>query len=48
MVSLKVQIPTKLSKDDEEALREVASRRGEDVAEPGQGGLLGKLRSAFQ
>jgi hypothetical protein len=29
-------------------LREMATRRGEDVAEAGQGGILGKLRSAFQ
>jgi molecular chaperone DnaJ len=48
LIALRVEIPSKLSKDDEELLREMATRRGEDVAEAGQGGILGKLRSAFQ
>lgn len=47
LISLRVDIPTKLSKDDEAALRALAEQRGEDVAEPGDKGLLGKLRSAF-
>ena len=48
LISLRVDIPTKLSKDDEAALRALAEARGEDVADPGDKGLLGKLRSAFQ
>ena len=48
LISLRVDIPTKLSKDDEAALRELAAARGEDVADPGDKGILGKLRSAFQ
>ncbi len=39
LISLRVEIPTKLSKDE---------RRGETVADPADKGLLGKLRSAFQ
>ncbi|MDG2114678.1 MAG: DnaJ C-terminal domain-containing protein, partial [Actinomycetota bacterium] len=48
LISLRVDIPTKLSKDDEAALRALAEQRGEDVADASDKGLLGKLRSAFQ
>lgn len=48
LIELRVDIPQKLAKDDEALLREIAARRGEDVADPGDKGLLGKLRSAFQ
>jgi len=48
LISLRVDIPTKLSNDDEAVLRELAEQRGEEVADPGDKGLLGKLRSAFQ
>ena len=48
LISLRVDIPTKLSKEDEAVLREVAQQRGENIAPPGDKGLLGKLRSAFQ
>ena len=48
LIELRVDIPTKLSKDEEQALRELAEQRGEPVADPGDKGLLGKLRSAFQ
>jgi len=48
LIQLAVEIPSKLSKEDEAALREVAARRDEEVADPGDRGLLGKLRSAFQ
>ncbi len=48
LIHLRVDIPTKLSKEDEAALREVAQRRGEAVADPSDQGLLGKIRSAFQ
>ncbi len=48
LIHLRVDIPTKLSKQDEAALREVAQRRDEAVADPSDQGLLGKIRSAFQ
>lgn len=48
LVRLDVQIPTKLSKEDDAALRDVAERRGEAVADASDRGLLGKIRSAFQ
>jgi len=48
LVSIKVAVPSKLSKDDEEQLREIAERRGEKVADPGDRTVLGKIRSAFQ
>ena len=48
ILSVQVEIPSKLSKDDEEQLREIAQQRGENVAEPGDRTVLGKIRSAFQ
>ncbi len=48
LVSIKVAVPSKLSKDDEEQLRQIAERRGEKVADPGDRTVLGKIRSAFQ
>jgi molecular chaperone DnaJ len=48
ILSVKVEIPSKLSKDDEEQLREIAQQRGENVADPGDRTVLGKIRSAFQ
>ncbi|MED6304491.1 MAG: DnaJ C-terminal domain-containing protein, partial [Actinomycetota bacterium] len=48
LVSIKVDIPSKLSKDEEEQLRQVAQRRGEQVADSGDRTVLGKIRSAFQ
>jgi molecular chaperone DnaJ len=48
LVSIKVAVPSKLSKDDEEQLREIAERRGEKVADPGDRTVLGKIRSACQ
>ncbi len=48
LVAIKVAVPSKLSKDDEEQLRQIAERRGEKVADPGDRTVLGKIRSAFQ
>ena len=48
LVSIKVAVPSKLSNDDEEQLRQIAERRGEKVADPGDRTVLGKIRSAFQ
>ena len=41
-----VDVPDELPEEQEQLLREFAARRGEDVAEPGQG-LLGRIKSAF-
>jgi DnaJ-class molecular chaperone len=48
ILSVKVEIPSKLSKNDEDQLREIAEHRGEKVADPGDRTVLGKIRSAFQ
>ena len=47
ILTVVVDIPTKLKSDQESLLRELAEARGEDVAEPGESGLLSKIRSAF-
>ncbi|MEC9474130.1 MAG: molecular chaperone DnaJ [Actinomycetota bacterium] len=48
LLSVKVEIPTKLSKQDDELLRQIANQRDENVADPGERTVLGKIRSAFQ
>jgi len=48
ILSVKVEIPAKLSKNDEEQLRKIAEQRGEKVADPGDRTVLGKIRAAFQ
>ncbi|MCH2627209.1 MAG: molecular chaperone DnaJ [Acidimicrobiales bacterium] len=48
LVSINVEIPTKLSKQDDELLRQIAQHRDENVADPGDKTVLGKIRSAFQ
>ncbi len=48
LASVEVEIPSQLSKDDEEQLRQVAEQRGEEVADPGDRTVLGKIRSAFR
>ena len=48
LVSINVEIPTKLSKQDDELLRQIAQQRDEIVADPGDKTVLGKIRSAFQ
>lgn len=46
LVQVAVQTPTDLTKEQEDLLRQLAARRGEEVA-PAEEGLLSKLRSAF-
>jgi molecular chaperone DnaJ len=47
IVTVVVDTPTDLSKEQEELLRQFAAARGEDVAPP-EGGFMSKLRSAFK
>jgi molecular chaperone DnaJ len=47
VVTVIVDTPTDLSKDQEQLLRQVATARGEEVAPPDTG-LMSKLRSAFK
>ena len=47
LVTLHVEVPTDLDEDQEVLVRQLAERRGEEVAEPGSG-LLDRLRSAFR
>jgi molecular chaperone DnaJ len=46
LVRVVVDVPAKLSKKDEEILRQFAASRGEQVSEP-EGGLLSRLRSTL-
>jgi molecular chaperone DnaJ len=46
-VLIEVDVPTKLSKTEEELLRRFAEERGESVASPDQS-LLGRIKSAFR
>ena len=48
LVHVVVEVPTELSPAEEELLRRFAEERGEEVAPPGAGGLLGRFRSAFR
>jgi molecular chaperone DnaJ len=47
VVQVVVDTPTRLSRDEEELLRKLATERGEDVA-PEDSGLFSKIRSAFK
>ena len=47
LVSVVVDVPTDLSKNQEEWLRQLADDRGEPVA-PVETGLLSKIRGAFK
>jgi molecular chaperone DnaJ len=47
MVHVRVETPTKLSRREEELLRELATVRGESVA-PADHSLLGRIKSAFK
>jgi molecular chaperone DnaJ len=47
LVSVIVDVPTELSKNQEEWLRQLADERGEPVA-PVETGLLSKIRGAFK
>ena len=46
MVSIVVDTPTDLTKEQEELLRQLAAQRGEEVA-PADEGIMSKIRSAF-
>jgi len=46
LVHVVVETPTKLTKEQEELLRRLATERGEDVTPPDEG-LMSRLRSAF-
>jgi molecular chaperone DnaJ len=47
LVQVLVETPADLSKDEEALLRQLAEARGDAVADP-DGGLLGKIKSAFK
>jgi molecular chaperone DnaJ len=47
IVTVVVDTPTDLKKEQEDLLRQLAAARGEEVAPP-ESGLLSKLRSAFK
>ena len=47
LVKVRVDIPTRLSRAEEELVRQLADERGEDVA-PADAGLFSKIRSAFK
>jgi molecular chaperone DnaJ len=47
LVTVDVETPTKLSKEEDELLRRLAELRGEEVAPPDQG-LFSKIRSSFR
>ena len=42
-----VDTPTRLTREEEDLLRQLAEERGEDVA-PADTGLFSKIRSAFK
>jgi len=46
LIRVVVDTPAKLSKKDEEILRQLALSRGDHVSEP-EGGLLSRLRSTL-
>jgi molecular chaperone DnaJ len=46
LVEVTVEVPAKLSKDEEELLRRYAELRGEEIAPPDRS-LLGRIKSAF-
>jgi molecular chaperone DnaJ len=47
IVTVIVDTPTELGKEQEELLRQLAAARGEEVSPP-ETGLMSKLRSAFK
>ena len=47
LVRVSVETPTRLSREEEDLLRQLAEERGEDVA-PAETGLFSKIRSAFK
>jgi molecular chaperone DnaJ len=47
LIDVVVDVPTELSEEEEEVIRQLAELRGDEVAPP-PAGLLSKLRSAFK
>lgn len=47
VLALVVDTPTDLSAEQEELLRQLAKERGDEVKEPGEDSLLGRIRSKF-
>ncbi|HZA78604.1 MAG TPA: molecular chaperone DnaJ [Acidimicrobiales bacterium] len=47
LINVVVEVPTELTEDEEELVRQLAELRGDEVAPP-PAGLLSKLRSAFK
>jgi molecular chaperone DnaJ len=47
IIHIVVDIPTKLSDEEEELLRQIAVARGDEIAEP-EAGFMSKIRSAFK
>jgi molecular chaperone DnaJ len=47
LIDVVVDVPTELSEEEEEVIRQLAELRGDEVAPPPTG-LLSKLRSAFK
>ncbi|MGH2708323.1 MAG: DnaJ C-terminal domain-containing protein, partial [Actinomycetota bacterium] len=45
LVEIRVEVPTDLSEEESQLLRQLAALRGEQVGE--QAGIIGKIRSAF-
>jgi molecular chaperone DnaJ len=48
LVRVDVEVPGRLSDEEDELLRSLAALRGEDVAAPQEKGVFSRLRSAFQ
>jgi molecular chaperone DnaJ len=48
LVRIDVEVPTRLSPDEDELVRALAARRNEDVASVQDKGVFSRLKSAFQ
>jgi molecular chaperone DnaJ len=48
LVRVDVEIPTRLSAEEDELVRSLAGVRGEEVAAPQDKGVFSRLKSAFQ
>jgi len=48
LVRVDVEVPTRLSPEEDELVRALAAQRGEEVANVQDKGVFSRLRSAFQ
>ena len=48
LVRVDVEVPTRLSAEEDELVRSLAGVRGEEVAAPQDKGVFSRLKSAFQ